>query len=136
VPEKGFKVSRREFARRAALASAAGTLGPMGSLFGAQTPAASGVSEVPQDFPKLSQQSQTEAEARFNAILLEYPSRFSDAEKKDLRRICYTIQAPLDHLRSYPVENNDSPALYLRPIVERERRLTSPPKSASHAPKL
>ncbi|HUI76177.1 MAG TPA: hypothetical protein VLX32_14595 [Candidatus Acidoferrum sp.] len=128
MSEKRSMLSRREFARRAALASAGGTLVPVGSILGAQTSASTGTSALPEGFPKLSQQSQVEAEARFDAILREYPSRFPDAEKKDLRRLCYAIQPPLDHLRSYAIENGDSPALYLKPIVERERRVVSPQK--------
>jgi hypothetical protein len=135
MSEKPSKVSRREFARRAAFVSAAGTLAPVESLLGAQASSSSNNSELPPGFPKLSPQSQAEAEARFEAILREYPSRFSDAEKKDLRRLCYVIQTPLDHLRSDAIENGDSPALYLKPIVERERRVISSPRQTGQTKK-
>ncbi|HUL16786.1 MAG TPA: hypothetical protein VLV88_12365 [Terriglobales bacterium] len=128
MSEKRSKLSRREFAQRAVFASAAGTLAPVGALLGAQTQTSTSASDLPQDFPKLSSQSHAEAEVRFDAILREYPGRFTDAEKKDLRRLCYAIQPPLDRLRSYAIENGDSPALYLKPIAERERRVVSPPK--------
>ena len=120
-------VSRREFAKRAVFASAAGTLASVGPLLPARS---SDPPVAPQqdaaELPKLSAQSQNEADARFESILREYADRFSDAEKKDLRRLCYAIQQPLDHVRAYPVANGDAPALYLKPIVERERRQLSP----------
>ncbi|MGB8458894.1 MAG: hypothetical protein WCE50_14315, partial [Candidatus Acidiferrum sp.] len=63
-----------------------------------------------------------EAEARYQAILAVYGSRFSDKQKPDLRRLCFTAQPPLDHLRAYEIENGDGPALYLKPLMEREKK--------------
>ena len=51
----------------------------------------------------------------------QYGSRFSDAQKADLRRLCALAQPPLDRLRAYALENGDSSALYLKPLVEREK---------------
>jgi len=72
--------------------------------------------------PKLSAEGQAEAEARLQAILSRYGSRFSDAQKADLRRLCFLAQPPLDHLRAYALKNWDGPALYLKPLVEREKK--------------
>lgn len=70
---------------------------------------------------KLSPESRAEVEARIQTILNQYGSRFSDAQKADLRRLCVLAQPPLDRLRAYALENGDGPALYLKPLVEREK---------------
>jgi hypothetical protein len=93
--------------------------------------------QQPPNPSKLSPESQTEVESRVQAILSEYGSRFSDAQKTDLRRLCKEAQPVLDRLRAYPTENGDGPALYLRPLMEREKKpspMTAPPKPAA-APK-
>jgi len=120
-------ISRREFALRAAMASAT-TLVPAGVFTGvptapAQTPAA--------DLPKLSPQSQAEVEARYQAILAQYGTRFSDAQKIDLRRLCHSAQPGLDKLRAYLVQNGDGSALYLKPLIEREKKPATAPAAAT-----
>ena len=131
--EKDHAISRREFARRAAMVSAA-TLAPANLLGSDVLPA------MPQQQPtsaNLSPESQAEVESRIQAILGEYGGRLSDAQKADLRRLCKEAQPVLDRLRAYPVENGDGPALYLRPLMEREKKpspMTAPPKPAA-APK-
>ncbi|MGB7284060.1 MAG: hypothetical protein WBE13_17475 [Candidatus Acidiferrum sp.] len=115
----GYPISRREFARRAAVASAASLVPastlPMDSV-SAQT-----LPQQPPDTPALSPENQEEAEARYQAILAVYGARFSDAQKSELRRLSFVAQPSLDHLRAYPIENGDSPALYLKPLIEREK---------------
>jgi hypothetical protein len=118
--ESNSSISRREFARRAAIASAVSIV-PVGSL-----PLDSAILRTlpPQstDTPKLSADSQAEADARYEAILSLYRSRFSDEQKADLYRLCVLAQSPIDRLRAYPLENGDGPALYLKPLVEREKK--------------
>jgi hypothetical protein len=117
-------ISRRDFARRVAAASAA-TLLPSSAL---PIPAATAESspsptqQQPADATQLSPQSQAEADARYQAILDQYGSRFSEAQKTNLHLLCHDAQAPLDRLRAYHVENSDDPALYLKPLVEREKK--------------
>jgi hypothetical protein len=82
--------------------------------------------QQPAETPALSPESRAESEARYQAILAVYSSRFSDAHKLEIRRLCFVAQPPLDHLRSYIIENGDNPALYLKPLVEREKKLESP----------
>ena len=77
--------------------------------------------QQPADMPKLSPESHAEAEARIQTIFAQYGSRFSDAQKADLRRLCFLGQPPLDRLRAYALENGDNPALYFKPLVEREK---------------
>jgi hypothetical protein len=140
-PEKATGISRREFARRAAIASALATVAPATAL---TTPAAPlsehanaaaadfggrrsdpssklAPEQQPADLPKLSPESRAEAEARVQTILSQYAGRFNDAQKADLRRLCHLAQPPLDRLRAYALENGDAPALYLKPLVEREK---------------
>jgi hypothetical protein len=118
-------ISRREFALRAALASAASTLVPGAVL---TTPGAQAVAS-PQESagtPKLAPASQAEAETRTQAILSRYGERLSEVQKADVRRLSLLLQPPLDALRAYPLGNGDSPALYLKPLVEREKRPAAP----------
>jgi hypothetical protein len=116
----GSPISRREFARRAAIVSAASMV-PASAL-----PAHGSTPEPPfkqsADAPSLSSESQAEAEARYQTILGIYGSRFSETQKTDLRRLCVLAQSPVDHLRAYAMENGAGPALYLKPLVEREKK--------------
>jgi hypothetical protein len=105
-------LSRREFARRAALGSAASLLGLP------EAPAAP--RQLPENASKLSEAARSEAEARYQAILARYPERFAEAQKTDLKRLCYAAQPQLDQLRAYAVANGDAPALVLKPLVERK----------------
>lgn len=140
--KRGF--TRREFARRAVMASAAASFSATVSAevlqpeLRAQSAAQTKTTQIPpaqaQDaaqLPKLSAEGQAEAEARLQAILSRYGSRFSDAQKADLRRLCFLAQPPLDRLRAYPLKNGDGPALYLKPLVEREKKPARSDKTSS-----
>jgi hypothetical protein len=130
-------LSRREFARSAAFGTAA-TLLPLPDILpsvAATAPAAT--AQNPTDAPKLSSQSQGEAESRYQAIVAQYPDRFSDAQKTDLKRLCIFVQPSLDHIRAYAIANGDLPALYLKPLVDRDKKPAAAPgaaKPASAAP--
>lgn len=128
-------ISRRQFARRAVLASAVASIAPAAALGAglasgtaqtvppaSQAPASSGQPQLPPDMPKLSPQSQAEADSRFQLILAQYGSRFSDEQKADLHRLCIAAQPSLDHVRAYKAENPDGPGLYLKPLFEREKK--------------
>jgi hypothetical protein len=118
--KSGSPISRREFARRAAIVSAA-SLVPRSAL--PPPPSMEDPSlEQSSDTPSLSTESKAEAEARYQTILGVYGSRFSDAQKSDLRRLCFAAQPSLDKLRAHTIENGDCPALYLKPLVEREKK--------------
>jgi hypothetical protein len=112
-------ISRREFARRAAIASAASLI--PASTLPMDPVSARTLSQQPPDTPALSPENQAEAEARYQAILAVYGSRFSDAQKSELRRLSFVAQPSLDHLLAYAIENGDGPALYLKPLMEREK---------------
>ena len=137
------RLSRREFARRAALASAVASIAPAAAVAApspvGQTstqdppPPARPAPAAPQNplpnAPKLSVESQSEADARFQSILVLYGPRFSNEQKIDLHRLCAVVQPALDRIRAYKIENGDGPALYLKPQYEREKK-PKPPTSA------
>src|SRR5260370_19172902 len=130
MPPTDKSFSRREFARRAALGAATAAVLPLREIVSArvesgpssaQDPAQTSP-QNPTSAPKLTPPSQAEADFRFQAILNQYPDRFSEAQKTDLRRLCVALQPPLDHIRAYPISNADFPALYLKPLVDREKK--------------
>ncbi len=118
--KSGSPISRREFARRAAIVSAVSMVptSPLPACPSMEDPSL----DQSSDTPSLSAESKAEAEARYQTILGVYGSRFSDPQKSDLRRLCFAAQPPLDHLRAYTIDNGDCPALYLKPLVEREKK--------------
>ena len=127
-------ISRREFARRAAFVSAAASLSPA-SLLTAESAAAALPPLQTPSAPKLSAQSQAEADSRIQAVFAQYGSRLSDAQKTDLRRLTTEGQAVLDRLRAYGTENGDGPGLYLKPLIEREKKPSTKPTPSKPASK-
>src|SRR5882672_5684408 len=126
-------ISRREFARRAAFVSAAATLTPS-NLLTAESVATPLNAQLPANKPKLSPESQAEVDARIQSIFAQYGSRLSDAQKADIRRLATEAQPPLERLRAFATENGDGPGLYLKPLMEREKRpslMPATPKPAS-----
>jgi hypothetical protein len=130
--QKDFKtvISRREFGLRAAVASAAVSISPMDALALA-TPAAISSETIPSaqqtsNTGDLPAASQAEPDARLQSILGQFGSRFSDEQKADLKRLCSVTQNQLDRLRAFSLENGDGPALYLKPLVEREKKAATP----------
>src|SRR5690349_23868869 len=128
-------ISRRQFARRAALLSASASMIPAATVFGEglQTPPAPQTApalQTPPAHPNLSAESQAEAEARYQQILSQYGSRFSAEEKASLREMNLVTQESLDKVRAFSLQNGDAPALYLKPLVEREKKPVQPPAAA------
>ncbi|HEX8836309.1 MAG TPA: hypothetical protein VF748_05185 [Candidatus Acidoferrum sp.] len=130
--KKRSVISRREFARRAAFVSAAASLSPADLLTSEASVAAKPPVQTPAG-PKLSPESQTEMESRLQAVFAQYGSRFNDAQKADLQRLAADGQAALDRLRAYPTDNGDGPALYLKPLIEREKKASPLPASKNPA---
>lgn len=119
-------ISRRQFARRAALLSASASIAPAANMFAEplQTPPAQ---QAAPTHPNLSAESQAEAETRYQQILSQYGTRFSAEEKASLREMNLVTQGSLDKVRAFSLENGDAPALYLKPLVEREKKPVQPP---------
>ena len=122
-------ISRRQFARRAALFSASASMVPAAAVFGKdlQAPPAS---QTPPTHANLSAESQAEAEARYQQILSQYGGRFTAEEKTSLREMNLVTQESLDKVRAFALQNGDAPALYLKPLVEREKKPVQPPAAA------
>jgi hypothetical protein len=114
-------ISRREFARRAAFVSAAASLAPS-NLLSAESVASPPPAQQPANAPKLSPEGQAEVESRIQSIFAQYGSRLSDAQKADIRRLATEAQPSLDRLRAFATNNGDGPGLYLKPLIERERK--------------
>jgi hypothetical protein len=129
-------ISRREFARRAAYVSAAASLAPANLLHAELTSLPTQVPQSP-NAPKLSPESQAEVDSRIQGILAQYGSRLSDAQKADIRRLATEAQPALDRLRAFATENGDGPGLYLKPLIEREKKPAPKvtPKPPAVAPK-
>lgn len=125
--KNGSAISRREFARRAAFVSAAASVSPAELLRRESTTAVAPPLQIPApSAPKLSPESQAEMESRLQTVFALYGARLSDAQKSDLRRIAAEGQAALDRLRGFPTDNGDGPALYLKPLMEREKKPAMP----------
>ena len=122
-------ISRRQFARRAALLSASASIVPAASVF-AESLQAPPVQQSAPTHPNLSPESRAEAEARYQQILSQYGSRLSAEEKTSLREMNLVTQTSLDKVRAFSLENGDAPALYLKPLVEREKKPVPPPAGA------
>jgi hypothetical protein len=139
MPPTDKSVSRREFARRIALGAASTSLLPLREFVPVAaksespqpTPAAA---QTPPSAAKLSPQSQAEAESRFQSIIQQYPDRFSEVQKTDLMRLSVFLQPSLDRIRAYTVSNGDLPALYLKPLVDRDKKPVTATARKSPAP--
>jgi len=122
--DKEQKINRREFARKAALISAA--MVPAGIAFDGTAGAASN-EQLPKGAEKLSPEGRVEAEARYQQLMSQYGSRFDGDEQKRVREGCYSLQGSLDKLREFKLVNGDAPAVYLKPLLEREKKPQSSP---------
>src|SRR5262249_56603236 len=92
----------------------------------------------PPTAPHLPAAPQTEPAPRPHPPPAQSPPRLSDAQQADIRRLAALAQPPLDRLRAYHLENSDGPALYLKPLVEREKKPAAPatkPTAKSGSPK-
>jgi hypothetical protein len=125
-------ISRREFARRAALVSAAASLAPS-NLLSSESVATPLPAQQPVNAPKLSPESQVEVESRIQSIFAQSGNRFSDAQKADIRRLATEAQPSLDRLRAFATDNGDGPGLYLKPLMEREKKPSPMPATPKPA---
>jgi hypothetical protein len=130
--KNGRVLSRREFTRRAALLSATAPLASAEAVFPAVE--SSPAPQTPPSGPKLSEAGQAEADSRYRQILNLYESRFDEQQKSELKRMCAELQPSLERIRSFELQNGDAPALYLKPLVERDRRPATNPQTSQRKP--
>src|SRR5205814_6930867 len=116
-----FRYSSRGSSPARGLARAAASLAPTELLSSKSIPAPL-PAQQPANAPKLSPESQAEVESRIQAIFAQYGNRLSEAQKTDIRRLATEAQPPLDRLRAFATDNGDGPGLYLKPLIERERK--------------
>lgn len=115
IREHTRKLSRREFARRAAFAATTAVIFPsaLSSQESAPRPAAS--PEKPPETPvELSPDLQAEGELKYRWLIQTYGSRLTEAQKKDVRRLIMEGQKPLAAFRAFPLDNADQPATVLK----------------------
>lgn len=111
-------ISRRQFSRKAALA-AAGSISAT-ALLGATSALSAPVQDQKDEPLKgLTAQQIAEVDAKLANILRKYGDRFSDDQKKRLRRILAQHQRLMAPVRVFAVQNGDPPASVLRVSFDR-----------------
>jgi hypothetical protein len=112
IPEEG-SISRREFAKVAALTTAAAMI-PL-EIAGQQKPDAPKAEEKAPELAKLAPASQAEADLAYETVMRKYGERFNDEQKRDIKRLVYQQQSGLDKIRAFAVNNDVQPALVFIP---------------------
>jgi len=107
---KNSRITRRAFARGAALAATAACL--PNHLLGGTQPAVPRPQQPGDE--KLSPEGQAEADAKIQTIFRKYGDRLSEAQKADIRRLVTEGQKPLETMRKFALENGDQPGNVLR----------------------
>lgn len=118
--KKGSAITRRAFARNAALAAATVAVLPTvltDDAFSQQPPAPAPAAPSPAETnppPQLSAASQAEVEARVAGVMRQFGGRLSDAQKAEVRRLITLGQKSVEDLRAYPLDFSDEPATILK----------------------
>jgi hypothetical protein len=113
--ESDHKLSRREFARRAALAATTAVVVPAVLLSQETAPKpAPSPGTPPQTAMELSPELKAEGELKYQWIIQKYGSRLTDAEKQDVHRLVMEGQKPLAAFRAFQLDNADQPATVLK----------------------
>lgn len=118
------RISRREFGREAAIATAAtitapALLAPPAAAAGLapaqkKTPEAPPSEKRPEALEGLTPQQAADVEAKLANILRQYGSRFDAGQKEHLRRILVENERLMAPVRAFPLQNGDPPASVLR----------------------
>jgi len=127
-------ITRREFAQRAAMLSATASLLPAEVLQAREQ--ATAPAQAAQAAPKLSEAGQAEADSRYHQILSLYSDYLDDGQKANIKRMCAELQPSLERARNFKLDNSDAPALYLKPLYERDKKppATSPTSPSGGSP--
>ncbi len=110
--EAPSSVSRREFARRVAVATAAAATSlavPQGVLGQTSAPAPA---TAPQS-PATPKEVAEEVEVKFNEIMRVHGPKFAPQQKEEIRRQLTSQVSGLQKLRAYVLDNADAPATVL-----------------------
>ena len=115
TPDHNHQLSRREFARRTALAAATAIAVPSALVSQESAPKPAASPEKPaQPATALSPELQAEGELKYQWVMQTYGSRLTDAQKKDIHRLIMEGQKPLAAFRAFPLNNADQPATVLK----------------------
>jgi hypothetical protein len=116
------KLTRRDFARAAAVAAAAtasSALAPGAEALTRNVAGANGTRVLnPAGQDEAASARQAEIDARAADVLRRYGDRLSAEQKTEVRRLAGELQKTLDKLRSYPLSNEDQPATVLRVVPD------------------
>lgn len=116
------ELSRREFAKAAAVTAAAAMV-PAELLAQQEKPAPEAAkTETAPQTPKLSAQGQAEADLAYETLMRKYGPRFSEEQKRDIKRLVNAQQTGLEKLRAFRVTNGDEPATIFKPLVPEAKR--------------
>jgi hypothetical protein len=116
------KLTRRDFARAAAMAAATAAIAPTGEALTRHV-AAPGNSRATNSTgaDDAASARQAEIDARIADVFRRYGDRISAEQKTEVRRLVGELQKSLDKLRAYPLGNGDQPAIVLRVVTEVSR---------------
>jgi hypothetical protein len=119
--EDAKKLTRRDFARAAAVAAATATvaIAPRGEALARHVAAANGTHAANHlGADDAASARQAEIDARVSDVVRRYGDRLSAEQKAEVRRLVGELQKSLDKLRAYPLENGDQPATVLRVVPD------------------
>jgi len=113
------KLTRRDFARAAAMAAATAAIAPAGEALTRHV-AAPGNSRATNSTgaDDIASARQAEIDARVADVFRRYGDRLSAEQKTEVRRLVGELQKSLDKLRAYPLGNGDQPATVLRLVPD------------------
>lgn len=106
-------ISRRQFGRAAAIATAAG-LGAPALLATNAAAASASAQKKPEPLEGLSPEQTAEVDAKLANILRKYGTRFNADQKAHLRRILAQNERMMAPVRAFALQNGDPPASVLR----------------------
>ena len=119
IVESAKLLSRRDFARKTALAAAGAAIAP--NALRAAPEMVVNVASVDVQSPPttpLSTEDQAQVDARVSAILRNYGERLSLEQKDEIRRLSTELQKPLIRMRAYPLDNSSQPATVLKLVSD------------------
>ena len=121
------KLTRRAFARTAAIAAATVAIAPgvdAGPRPGTGTGFAGDSTRAGGDDAASARQA--EIDARVADVFRRYGDRLSAEQKTEVRRLVGELQKGLDKLRAYPIGNGDQPATVLRLVPDATEATRAP----------
>lgn len=114
-------ISRREFARNAAIAAATVAVVPTQILAQTEKSATPIKPPVAPEEQALSVAAKSEAEATYQFVLKKYGERLDPEQRKDVHRLILQQQKSIETIRAFPLNNGDGPAMVLHVDVSEGR---------------